>query len=59
MSKVSGRSSDVSEEPPEQRVPDEETGRDLIALPPTRLDGLVLLWHEESGEVDSILGDYE
>jgi hypothetical protein len=55
---MSGPSSNVSEEA-QHRIPDGEADRDLVALPPMCPDGLVLLWHEDSGEVESVLSDYE
>ena len=58
MSMMSGPSSNVSEGA-QHRVPDGEADRDLVALPPTRPDSLVLLWHEDFGGVESVLSDYE
>jgi hypothetical protein len=58
MSEASARSSNVSEEA-QQRVPDGEADRGPVALPPTRPDGLVVLWHDDAGDVGNVLSDYE
>jgi hypothetical protein len=59
MSEVSARSSNASPTEDQQRVPSGEDDRDPIFMAPTRPDGLVLLWHEDSGDVVNVLSDYE
>jgi hypothetical protein len=59
MSEASARSSNASPTEDQHRVPSGEVDRDPIVMAPTRPDGLVLLWHEDSGDVVSVLSDYE
>jgi hypothetical protein len=60
MSEASARSSsNASPTDAQHKDSSGEVDRDPIVLAPMGPDGLVLLWHEDSGDVGSVLSDYE